>query len=93
MRSILTKSLPKTYLMEVYIKRHTSALKKGNARVYLENGEHYLEMGETSVKIPIEFINHAIDDGKIEIKKIILKRELESIKNYLKRMMSFAKIL
>ena len=50
-------------------------------------------MGETIVKMPIEFINHAIDDGKIEIKKIILKRELESIKNYLKRMMSFAKIL
>ena len=79
MRSILTKPLPKTnaktYLMEVYIKRRTSALKKGNARVYLENGEHYLEMGETSVKIPIEFINHAIDDGKIEIKKIILKRQ------------------
>lgn len=78
MRSILTKPLPKvgakTYLMEVYIKRHTSALKKGNARVYLENGEHYLEMGETIVKMPIEFINHAIDDGKIEIKKIILER-------------------
>ena len=97
MKSILTKPLPKatakTYLMEVNIIRHTSVLKKGNARVYLENGEHYLEMGETSVKMPIQFINHAIDDGKIEIKKIILKRELESIKNYLKRMMSFAKIL
>jgi len=93
MKNILTKPLPKTYLMEVNIIRHTSALKNGNARVYLENGEHYIEMGETSVKMPIEFINHAIDDGKIEIKKIILKRELESIKNYLKRMMSFAKIL
>ena len=97
MKNILTKPLPKvgvgTYLMEVNIIRHTSVLKKGNARVYFENGEHYLEMGETSVKMPIEFINHAIDSGKIEIKKIILKRELESIKNYLKRMMSFAKIL
>lgn len=80
MRSILTKSLPKatakTYIIEVNIIRHTSTLKKGNARVYLENGEHYLEMGETSVKMPIEFINHAIDDGKIEINKIILEREL-----------------
>lgn len=74
MRNILTKPLPKTYLMEVYIKRHTSALKKGNARVYLKNGEHYLEIGETSVKMPIEFINHAIDNGKIEIKKVILER-------------------
>ena len=44
---------------------------RGKARVYLENGEHYLEMGETSVKMPIEFINHAIDSGKIEINKII----------------------
>ena len=81
MRSILTKPLPKvgvkTYLMEVCIKKHTSALKKGNARVYLENGEHYLEMGETSVKVPIEFINHAIDNGKIEITKVILEREWE----------------
>ena len=80
MKNILTKPLPKvgvkTYLMEVNIKRYTSALKKGNARVYLENGEHYLEMGETSVKMPIEFINHAIDNGKIEIKKVILEREL-----------------
>ena len=79
MKNILTKPSPKinakTYLMEVYIKRHTSAFKKGNARVYLENGEHYLEMGETSVKMPIEFINHAIDNGKIEIKKVILERE------------------
>ena len=74
MKKILTKPLPKTYLMEVNIIRHTSALKKGNARVYLENGEHYIEMGETSVKIPIEFINHAIDNGKIEIKKVILER-------------------
>jgi len=77
-RNILTKPLPKatakTYLMEVNIIRHTSVLKKGNARVYLENGEHYLEMGETSIKMPIEFINHAIDDGKIEINKIILER-------------------
>ena len=79
MKNILTKPLPKatakTYLMEVNIKRHTSVLKKGNARVYFENGEHYLEMGETSVKMPIEFINHAIDNGKIEIKKVILERE------------------
>lgn len=78
MKSILTKPLPKinakTYLMEVCIKKHTSALKKGNARVYLENGEHYLETGETSVKMPIQFINQAIDSGKIEIKKIILER-------------------
>lgn len=80
MKNILTKSLPKvsvkTYLMEVYIKRHTSTLKKGNARVYLENGEHYLEMGETSVKMPIEFINQAIDNGKlIKLKRIILERQ------------------
>ena len=80
MKNILTKPLPKTnaktYLMEVKIIRHTSALKNGNARVYLENGEHYLEMGETSVKIPIEFINHAIDNGKlIKLKRIILERE------------------
>lgn len=74
MRNILTKSLPKTYLMEVSVIRHKSALKKGNARVYLENGEYYLETDETSVKMPIQFINHAIDDGKIEIKKIILER-------------------
>ena len=84
MRNILTKPLPKatakTYLMEVNIIRHTSVLKKGNARVYLENGEHYLEMGETIVKMPIEFINHAIDDGKIEINKIILERELIWVK-------------
>ena len=79
MKNILTKPLPKvgvkTYLMEVNIIRHTSVLKKGNARVYLENGEHYIEMGETSVKIPIEFINHAIDNDKIENKKVILERE------------------
>ena len=97
MKNILTKPLPKvgvkTYLMEVNIKRRLAMFERGKARVYLENGEHYLEMGETSVKMPIEFINHAIDSGKIEIKKIILQRELESIKNYLKRMMSFAKIL
>ena len=78
MKNILTKPLPKvsakTYLMEVNITRHTSVLKRGYARVYLENGEHYLEMDETSVKMPIEFINHAIDNGKIEIKKIILER-------------------
>ena len=78
MKNILTKPLPKatakTYLMEVKIIRRTSVLKKGNARVYLENGEHYIEMGETSVKMPIQFINHAIDSGTIEIKKIILER-------------------
>lgn len=80
MKNILTKPLPKatakTYLMEVNIIRHTSVLKKGNARVYLENGEHYLEMGETSVKMPIEFINQAIDNGKlIKLKRIILERQ------------------
>lgn len=73
---VIDKVKGKVYLMEVNIIRHTSVLKKGNARVYLENGEHYLETGETSVKIPIEFINQAIDNGKlIKLKRIILERQ------------------
>jgi len=80
MKNILTKPLPKggvkTYVMEVKIKRRLAMFERGKARVYLENGQHYLEQGETFVKLPIESINQAIDDGKIEIKKVILEREL-----------------
>jgi hypothetical protein len=46
----------------------------GEAKVYLDNGFHYLEQRKIFMKLPIEKINREIDKGNITIERIVVER-------------------
>ena len=69
-----TKVRGKTYLMEVMIEKPLSVFRVGEAKVYLDNGFHYLEQRKIFMKLPIEKINREIDKGNITIERIVLER-------------------